>query len=81
MNEGGIIFIRATEAVAGVPGDHAGGKGGEGERGGAAGETGGAEEVSEAERQVHREGTKGKRQVRIDKDMGNRLRESRLCIF
>ena len=47
-----------------VQGDHEAGEGGEGERG-APGETafsraGGGQEIPEAERQVHREGTKGK---------------------
>ena len=57
MNEGGIDAVWAASAVAGVHGDHEAGEGGAGEPG----DPGGCPEVSEAERQVHREGAKGRK--------------------
>ena len=59
MNEGGIDAVWAASAVAGVHGDHEAGEGGAGEPGA----HGGCQTVSEAERQVHREGAKGRRKL------------------
>ena len=57
--EGGVV-LRAAR-VAGVPRDHAAGEGGQGERGAPAEreEAG----VPEAERQVHRQGAQGRKDV------------------
>ena len=61
-----------------VQGDHEAGEGGEGERG-APGETafsraGGGQEIPEAERQVHREGTKG--EIFVDCNSSPRFKQA-----